>query len=312
MPNGRGGNLTQPLKKIILNEPGPINLGVYERTSDNVMMLQFKHHGLTLPFLPGTRFNATRNQPPILKVVTVTLNRVKPVDPSVYEYGIQVQSRHYHPGVQNSFMFPHTKFYGGKRFNLGGTGATIIDADLDAMVKDIVDQINNDIGVTRRPEFQYPGAHVTAVAGATGTATFVLTQRYADVTFEVIVKPAIGTTVINTRGVPEVLSNDEVFRVFSHLPNFGFLAQETWPVNLPIRDARYVRINIDVPMEHYDLHGASHTGGFINAIEVYMPVAAFDSATRLWALVGKRAMEPGTGVSLSGLFGLWEGITPPL
>lgn len=307
MPNGRGGNLTQPLKKVLINSPSPDNLGVYTDSISGLKILQFKQFGLSLPYMSATRVNVTPHADAVMRVITVTLNDVLPADGTVYEYGIQVQSRHYEPGVQNSFTLPHTKFYGGKLYNLDTSGATIAAADLDTMVQDIVDQINDDTGYTKRPAFQYPGAHVVAVAGAAGTGEFTLTQKYSDVTFEVIADPLIASTTIDVEGSKEILSIDEVFRVFSHLPNKGFLAQESWPDNMPLRDEDYARINIDVPMHHYALDGASHGNFFINAIELYVPVSEYESLTDKWENEATRIMDEGTpDTTFAELLAFWQ------
>jgi hypothetical protein len=308
MPNGRGGNLTQPLKKVLINEPSPDNIGVYTDSVSGLKVLQFKEFGLSLPFMTGTALNVTEHADAVLRVITVTLNDTLPANGAVpYEYGVQVQSRHYEPGVQNSFTLPHTKFYGGKLYNIDMSGATISATDLDTMVDDIVAQINDDTGYTKRPAFQYPGAHVTAVAGAAGSGEFTLTQRYTDVTFEVIADPQIATTEIDVAGSKEILSIDEVFRVFSHLPNKGFLAQESWPDNMPLRDEDYVRINIDVPMHHYALDGASHGNFFMNAIELYVPLTEYESVTDKWEDETTRIMDEGTpDTTFAELLAFWQ------
>lgn len=308
MPNGRGGNLTQPLKKVLLNVPSPENIGVYTDSISGDKILQFKQFGLSLPFLTGTRITTQQHQDAVLRVITVTLNDAVPLNPfEPYEYGVQVQSRHYEPGVQNSFTLPHTKFYGGKRYNLDVSGGSISATDLDEMVADIVAQINDDTGYTKRPAFQYPGAHVTAVAGAAGSGEFTLTQRYTDVTFEVIADPQVATAAVDVAGSKEFLSNDEVFRIFSHLPNKGFLAQESWPSNAVIRGEDYARINIDVPMHHYALDGASHGNFFMNAIEIYVPIAELESVTDKWEDEGTRIMDEGTpDTTFAELLAFWQ------
>jgi hypothetical protein len=374
--SGRGGNLSQPLKKVLINVPGPANLGTYRQAAGAIQMLQFKAHGYTIPVNANSTLRVTQPQPAVMRISTVQLSNVAPTDPNNYNYGITVVRKHRKAGVGNSNVFTHSVFYGGNR---RVTAAGITNAELNAMRNDIITQINANNGYTQQFPNELPGSSVVAtpvlhldtwnaasamtldgnvVAAAATIALFVaninavpgyfawvnpavpateifvikttravtpnvvsvfantagtiaaavaqpngffaLTQRYPEAQYEVQVVRNTGVHNFVRRGNYALLTNAEVQKIFSHIPNDGFLAQERRHPNLVLPDVDYVKINIDSPQQHYDLGGASHTVGFITAIEVYMPAAEWNivagqNVNRRWeVLANNRIMDAGT------------------
>ncbi len=383
---GRGGNLTQPLKKVLINVPSPDNLGIFRDTSRgvNLSILQFKQHGFSLPYIAGTTIRVMQPQDHVPKIVTVSLSDAAPADTQNYEYGVNLIKRVRKPGIDNSMYFPHQQYYGGVMANV--TPITIAAAELNEMRDDILSQINGDRGYTRRHDYEMPGAPAIAsrplylenwdaasacwldntpiwgfntidlfvnainetddfAAVRTGATTlvvvrktidnagdaivfnnaggtisavaavngdFALYQRWPDATFEVKMRRTFGTATTRQNTVYELLTEDEVFQTFSHIPNRGFLAQETRPTHLPLPGTKYIRINIDVPMDHYDLGGASHQLSFINAVELYIPENEWPGFTNRWeAVTNGRAMDAGNTNSLTNLLAQWSGAAFP-
>jgi hypothetical protein len=381
---GRGGNLTQPLKKVLLNVPSADNLGMFRDNTTvpgtNLRVLQFKSHGYSLPYLTGTRIRVMKPQDHTPKIVTVRMETAAPADTQNYEYGVNLVKRVRKPGIQNSMYFPHQQYYGGALANV--TATTIAAGELNEMRDDIVQQINSDRGYTRRFDYEMPGAPAIAsrplfleswdVASAcwldntpiwgfntidlfvnainetddfaavrTGTTTlvvvrktttnagnaivfngsegtvsavaavngdFALYQRWPDATYEVKMRPTFATATIHQTTVYELLTADEVFQTFSHIPNRGFLAQEVREQHTPLPGVKYVRINIDVPMDHYDLGGASHQLSFINAVELYIPETEWPGFTARWGTAtDDRIMDAGTANDLTSLLHKWTG-----
>ena len=372
--SGRGGNLSQPLKKVLINVPGPDNLGTYRQAQGAVQMLQFKSHGYTIPVFANSTLRVTQPQPAVMRVSTVQLNNAAPADPNNYNYGVTIIRRHRKPGIDNSNRFPYQVFYGGVR---RVTPAGITNAELNEMRDDIVSQINADDGYTQHFPHELPGAAVvaspvlhldtwndasamtldgTAVAAAATIGEFVaninavpgyfawvnpavpateifvvkttrsatvnaipvfaqtggniadagatngffgLVQRYPEAQFEASLTRGVGVHNIVRRGNYALLTNAEVQKVFSHIPNDGMLAQERRHANLVLPDIDYVKINIDSPQNHYALDGASHAVGFITALEVYIPAAEWNIAIgaavneRWEALAANRIMDAG-------------------
>lgn len=376
--SARGGNLKQPLKKVLLNVPGPANLGIYLDSVSGLRVLQFKAHGFSLPFTAGTTVVVQRPVVPVPKVAVFTLSNVAPINPLDYEFGVSIQGRHRKPGVGNSEFFPHQKFYGGVLPSV--TTPVIAAGELNAMALEIIAGINNDNGyMTRRPAYQHPGAAVIAgaplnlqawnaasamtldlnvvaagatigafvaninalpgyAAAATGATTLTVVktdrtntaiafantagtiaaaaavngqvgfvQRYDDYTFEVILpRASLGTVAVLQNTVFGIMTEDEVYATFSHLPNLGTLAQETRIANTPLPGVSYLKLVIDVPMRHYDLHGASHANAFINALEVYVPETEWDAPVNRWAAVNAgRIMDAGVVEDIRDIFALW-------
>ena len=388
MPTGRGGNLTQPLKKVLINVPSADNLGAFADAA-GTRFLQFKQHGYTLPATGGETVAVTQPQAPVRKVAVVALNNVAPVDPTNYNYGITVKKRVRKPGIDNSDFFPHQKFYGGTLPVV--TSPNIAAGELTAMRLDILDQINGDLGYIRKFDYQHPGAAVVAssvlhldtwdndsaitldgnaaaaeatigaflaninaidgyfawlnpaapaeeifvikttrdvdpsadivFAQTAGTidaaavqpaAWVALTSRYDDVTFEVVTNASIGAVDTIRATTFAFLTPDEVQQIFSHIPNDGHLAAERRRPN-QVLNVPYVKINIDIPQQHYDLHGASHGVMFITAVEVYMPAAEWNIAAgaavnERWATAAGaplRMMDPGTDDNVRDLFDWW-------
>jgi len=381
--SGRGGNLSQPLKKVLINVPSPENLGTYRQASNNVQILQFTTHGYSLPVLTGSTLRVTQPQPAIMRISTVQLSNVAPVNPNSYDFGITVIKRHRRPGIGNRDFTDHSVFYGGNR---RVTPAGITNAELNEMRNEIVRQINSDNGQIQSLPHTLPGAAVVATpilllsawnaasamtidtrvvaAGATiaafianinahagyfawanpaaptteifvikttratspntvpvfvstgGTIVvsgtqpngfFALTQRYADAHHEVQVLRGTGTHNILVRGRFALLTNADVERTFSYIPNDGILAQQRRHPNTVLPGVDYVKINIDVPQSHYDLQGASHVGTFITSVEVYMPAAEWNvgigqAVNRRWAaLVSNRMIDAGTASNVRDL-----------
>lgn len=160
MPTGRGGNLTQPLKKVLINVPSPDNLGAYLDTTTNFRVLQFLQHGYSIPANGNQTVVVTQPQAPVPKVALVSLNTVAPVDPTNYNYGVTVLKHVRKPGVDNSDYFPHQKFYGGELPVV--TSPNIAAAELNAMRAEIANQVNADEGYIRKFPYQHPGACVIA------------------------------------------------------------------------------------------------------------------------------------------------------
>lgn len=71
----------------------------------------------------------------------------------------------------------------------------------------------------------------------------------------------------------EKLSNYDVFREFSHQPNYGELAQQTW-TNQPLKDTRYCKLTIKWTQGIADLVGANHLNSRSNAVVLYYPMSA--------------------------------------
>lgn len=376
--SGRGGNLKQPLKKVLLNVPGPLNLGTYMDTISGLRMLQFKAHGFSLPWTPGSSVVIQRPVAPVAKVTVVNISNVAPIDPLDYEFGFSILGRHRKPGVDNSDFFPHQKFYGGVLPSV--TTPVIAAAELNDMSAQIIAQINADNGYnTRRPDYQHPGSAVIAgaplnldtwdaastmtldgvavaaaatiagfvaninalpgfAAAATGATTITvvktdrtntaivfvaglgtiaaaaavngqvgLVQRYDDYTFEVILpRASFATVAVLQNTVFAIMTQDEVFQDFSHLPNLGTLAQETRIANQPLPGVSYMKLVIDIPMQHYDLGGASHGNAFINALVVYVPETEWDAPVNRWeALVANRIMDAGAVSDIVDIFNNW-------
>lgn len=375
--SGRGGNLKQPLKKVLLNVPGPDNLGTYLDSVSGFRILQFKAHGFSLPWIVRSTLSIQRPVTPVPKVVLATISNVAPVDRMNYEFGFSILGRHREPGVDNSMVFPHQKFYGGVLPFV--STPTISNDELNRMRDQIIGQLNSDIGLSvRRPAYQLPGSAVIAgiplllnnwnaasavtidgltiaagatiaafvaninaragyfavatsateitvvrnnrintpivfamtlgtIANASGNGQIALLQRYSEQTFEVVThNPAFATvtTIQNTRFAQ--MTPDEIYQVFSHIPNFGKLAQQTRNVNAPL-NVPFLKLVIDIPMEHYDLGGPSHGVTFENALEVYMPETEWDAAVNRWAApVANRIMDAGTASSVRTIFALWQ------
>ena len=154
-------NLRQPVKKVLINTPGPDNLGTYiETNGSGNRILQFKHHGYSLPATGGEQVRIMLPQPHTHRVSLFTISDVAPIDPLNYEYGITIHRRVRKPGVDNSKFFPEQKYYGGKLPSVDP--GQISDAQLNTMRDSIIQQINDDLGYTQRPEYQMPGAAVVA------------------------------------------------------------------------------------------------------------------------------------------------------
>ena len=73
-------------------------------------------------------------------------------------------------------------------------------------------------------------------------------------------------------GAFAVLSNDEVFRVFSHQPNFGALAQNTW-AQQPLKGVTYCKIILEYEQVIADLVGANHLNTRRGHVNIYVPQA---------------------------------------
>lgn len=381
MPNGRGGNLTQPLKKVLINTPGPLNLGTYLDTTTGFRVLQFTKAGYSLPWTPGSTMTVQFPQAPILKLATVQLSNVAPLNPLNYNYAVTILKKVRKPGVDQYDWHPHQKPYGGILPSV--TIPTIANAELNTMRADLILQINSDNSLTRQPAYTHPGASVIAgiplllnawdaasactidgeaVAAAASQALFIaninavpgyiaiqdpvtaanilvfkttrdgalpvfantagtvaevatngligFVQRYPDAQFELKVNTNVGVSRTIRQGRYAFLTNDEVFQVFSHIPNMGRLAQETWPEEMPVRGADYVRVNINIVQNHNDLQGASHLTRFVNAIEVYIPVAEWAPAGGVndrWAgVANNRIMDAGAAENIADVLALWQ------
>lgn len=375
---GRGGNLTQPLKKVLINEPSAENLGVFTDSNTSTKILQFLKHGYSLPYNSDVSIKVMKPQDPVHKIAVMKLSDDAPSDADNYAYGVKLIRRERRPGVQNSYMFPHMKYYGGVMKSV--TSPTISTAELNEMRDDIIKQINADTGYTRRPDYQRPGAAAYAsipiylktwnadsamtldgnvvaakatidefvaeansvegyAAFKTGDTTLtvvkttasedaivfestagsietdddpdgeiVLVQRWDEATFEVEFDENIASVETLVETVFPLLTPEDIFQIFSYIPNRGFLAQESYADNMPLKDTKYVRVNIDVPMDHYDLHGASHTNGFINAVELYVPETEWDTdADDKWATAANdKMMTAGTDANLEDLINYWK------
>lgn len=70
----------------------------------------------------------------------------------------------------------------------------------------------------------------------------------------------------------EKLSNYDVFREFSHQPNHGELAQQTW-ANQPLKNTRYCKLTIKWTQSIADLVGANHLNSRSNAVVLYFPMS---------------------------------------
>jgi hypothetical protein len=92
----------------------------------------------------------------------------------------------------------------------------------------------------------------------------------------------------------EKLSNYDVFREFSHQPNYGELAQQTW-TNQPLKDTRYCKLTIKWTQSIADLVGANHLNSRSNAVVLYYPMSAsctdaFVSTDPMGTSIGKADM----------------------
>jgi len=383
MPNSPGGNLSQPLKKVLINTPGPANLATYLDTTTGLRVLQFTKAGYSLPWTPGSTVVVQTPTAGVPKLAIAQLSNVAPLDPLNYNYAITVLKRVDKPGIDNSDYFSHQKPYGGILPSVAVP--TITNAQLNTMAADLVLQINADIGYTRQPNRTHPGAAVIAgiplvlntwnaasaatidgnvVAAAATIALFIaninavggyiaiedpntagtiyvfkttpdgavpvfvntagtvaavatngligFVQRYVDATFELKINRNVGTTRTLRNTTFPRLTSDDVFQVFSHIPNLGTLAQETWPEEAPLRGTNYVRVKINIPQEHNDLGGASHALLFNTAIEVYIPVAEWNpgagqNVNRRWeALANNRIVLAGAASNLSDVLAFWQ------
>ncbi len=379
---GRGGNLTQPLKKFLINVPSADNLGVYEDQNTGERMLVLKQEGHAIPANGNEEYVVSQPQDPVAKVVTVLLSNVAPLDPLNYNYGVHLTRRVQHPGVNNSNFFPHIKYYGSV---LPAVDTPVIsNAQLNAMRDEIISQVNADRGYTRRPEHEMPGSPAIAsrpirlenwdaasamtldgvvvaananiegfvgninaterfaavqtsatemtvvrktiedaadfpvFAGTAGTISaiaenngeFAFHQRFDTATFEVTVEPTVGAQTILQNTIYPTLTYEDVYRIFSHIPNDGYLSQMRPGGDQVLPNTRYVKINIDVGQMHYDLHGASHGVMFMNACEIYMPEDEWNNATDRWAAVAvgppRRMMDAGNDDDVTDLFDEWS------
>ena len=158
------------------------------------------------------------------------------------------------------------------------------------------------------PVFAGTAGTISAVAENNGE--FAFHQRFDTATFEVTVEPTVGAQTILQNTIYPTLTYEDVYRIFSHIPNDGYLSQMRPGGDQVLPNTRYVKINIDVGQMHYDLHGASHGVMFMNACEIYMPEDEWNNATDRWAAVAvgppRRMMDAGTDDDVTDLFDEWS------
>ncbi len=85
-------------------------------------------------------------------------------------------------------------------------------------------------------------------------------------------EPGNYTVQLGTKyGMWEILSNDKVFEVFSHSPNFGGLSQQVRK-KYPLEDTRYCKIDIVWELPIADLVGSNHMNSRRGSVSMYFPM----------------------------------------
>lgn len=148
---------------------------------------------------------------------------------------------------------------------------------------------------------------VVTAAGMTLSEIYIgLIAKYEDVNFSVEIDEFFGTNFLEVqKNRYSQLHADEIYQMFSHVPNMGALGQmtrKTVPEDVP-----YVKICIVNKMDHYDLQGASHANTFLAELEIYMKESELLSATNKFLSTNFMSTAGVYDNDFNKLTGYWNG-----
>jgi hypothetical protein len=153
-------NLSYPIKKFFIANPGPANIGVYT-DNDSVKKFILKSEGIEILGGSTATWTKLETKNAVKKVVGIALS--KNYNEASEDYGIKIVPRRRTPGyVDNSEQRPVGKFYGSKISGLTETAGLYQDAKAVIQEKQIIDMITNDTNNTQFGSSIPSGAIVNA------------------------------------------------------------------------------------------------------------------------------------------------------